>query len=428
MARVGSIARITAVGPTQLTDGGILMKKWSILLYMAGDNNLSGAALQDLQELASVGSNETINIVVELDQPGGASRYLVPADTTNTFLQKPIQVLGNINTGDPVTLSEFITWGLTNYPAENTMLILWNHGSGWRPFPSARNQNPPIIRTLFNHAPRFGARWIGFDQTTNDALDMSELRSALTKTIERGLLTKFNVIVFDACLMSSLEVASQVHDFTDWIIASPYREPTDGWPYDRALSAFKTNPSIGILEFLKGAATAYVESYRRGASKPDEVVSISILDMARLASSAAQIGQFADLLKKKLMTNRIIYKGILASARDGVRTFQDREYVDITDFSSRVATLMNSYGINDNELAEACTLLRNHFGGDTSVVTEHETWEDGPYPAPNNVGFSVFYPATKPAPDSSIVEAYRNLEFTREFPSWWAFIEEYFSV
>ena len=42
--------------------------KWTVMVYMAGDNNLESAAMVDLKEMARVGSTSAVNIVVQLDR------------------------------------------------------------------------------------------------------------------------------------------------------------------------------------------------------------------------------------------------------------------------------------------------------------------------------------------------------------------------
>ncbi len=41
---------------------------WTILVYLAGDNNLEESAIIDLNEMEQVGSTNNINIVVEMDR------------------------------------------------------------------------------------------------------------------------------------------------------------------------------------------------------------------------------------------------------------------------------------------------------------------------------------------------------------------------
>jgi hypothetical protein len=42
--------------------------KWTFMVYMAGDNNLDGAALRDIAEMAQAGSTKEVNILVQLDR------------------------------------------------------------------------------------------------------------------------------------------------------------------------------------------------------------------------------------------------------------------------------------------------------------------------------------------------------------------------
>ena len=45
-------------------------KQWTVMVWMAGDNNLEDAALDDLQELKQVGSTDDVDILVQLDRMG----------------------------------------------------------------------------------------------------------------------------------------------------------------------------------------------------------------------------------------------------------------------------------------------------------------------------------------------------------------------
>ena len=42
--------------------------KWTVMVYMAGDNNLDGAVLRDIAEMAKVGSTRDVNVLVQLDR------------------------------------------------------------------------------------------------------------------------------------------------------------------------------------------------------------------------------------------------------------------------------------------------------------------------------------------------------------------------
>jgi hypothetical protein len=50
---------------------------WTFMVFMAGDNNLDGAALRDITEMAQAGSTAEVNIIAQLDRAGGGSHLAV---------------------------------------------------------------------------------------------------------------------------------------------------------------------------------------------------------------------------------------------------------------------------------------------------------------------------------------------------------------
>ena len=54
------------MGKAQSNDSG--KAKWTFLVYMAGDNNLDGAALLDIAEMARAGSTKDVHVLVQLDR------------------------------------------------------------------------------------------------------------------------------------------------------------------------------------------------------------------------------------------------------------------------------------------------------------------------------------------------------------------------
>jgi hypothetical protein len=46
-------------------------KQWTIMVYLAGDNNLDSAGVTDLKEMKEVGSTEQVNVTAQFDRWGG---------------------------------------------------------------------------------------------------------------------------------------------------------------------------------------------------------------------------------------------------------------------------------------------------------------------------------------------------------------------
>jgi hypothetical protein len=53
---------------SKVANNAASLAKWTFLVYMAEDNNLDGAALRDIAEMARAGSTKDVNILVQLDR------------------------------------------------------------------------------------------------------------------------------------------------------------------------------------------------------------------------------------------------------------------------------------------------------------------------------------------------------------------------
>jgi len=154
------------------------------MVYIDGDNSLDSYAWDDLMELESVSSTDEINIVTQLDafnSCNGTFRYYItgsaPGASYPLYPGDIVQTLQEQNMADPATLTSFVNWAATNYPAEKYLLVLWNHGGGWREY----------------DIPTKGVIW---DDTSGDFMTMAELVQGLD-----GVNEGIDIIGFDACLM-----------------------------------------------------------------------------------------------------------------------------------------------------------------------------------------------------------------------------------
>src|SRR5206468_99575 len=101
-------------------------RRWTVLVYLAGDNSLDSAAVADLNEMKTVGSTSAVALVAQIDRSGsrGAERYVLRKDTA--LAEDMVKSLGETNTGDPAVLEAFVTWAIASYPAEHYLLVIWN--------------------------------------------------------------------------------------------------------------------------------------------------------------------------------------------------------------------------------------------------------------------------------------------------------------
>lgn len=289
--------------------------KWTFMVYLAGDNNLSEAGDKDLGEMRTVGSSGDVNVVAEFDNAGdaGTVRYHVRQDGDG---EEPVS-LGETDSGSPEVLLDFIGWAAESYPAERYGLVLWNHGGGWEPSEmdrvaaevraenysvreaSERSSSPlgkvffrPTLRTIFNlRSPQLRA--ICCDDGSGHSLDTVELGKVLAGARDK-LGQPLDLLGMDACLMSNFEVAYQARPYTNFVVASEESEPNDGWPYDAVLSKLVEEPGLATADLAAYIVEAYIKSYAdRNYPGP---VTQAALDLSAIGGVAAPLDALAAAL------------------------------------------------------------------------------------------------------------------------------------
>jgi hypothetical protein len=256
--------------------------EWTFLVYLDGDNNLEEAGIDDFLEMASVGSNADVKIVVQFDRISGYdSSYDDWTDTRRGIVNSGDvpdaswgSSIGEANMGDPATLVAFVEWGMQNYPASRYAVVLWDHGSGWR-----RREEPPPFKAVC---------WD--DSSGGDSLRMQEVRTAL-QTIETNEQQP-DLLGLDACLMAMVEVAYEIREHADVMVGSERSVPNDGWPYNNILGVLVGDPTMSAAELGAGIVLLYYASY--GGSQTH-----SATDLPEVGSLASTVDSLAQTLIDK---------------------------------------------------------------------------------------------------------------------------------
>lgn len=282
------------------------LKKWTILQYSAADNDLYRYMIDDLDEAEVVGSTDTMNIVAQVDHGGsqGAQRLHIATDSREGLNSPVVQELGDTDMANPQTLADFIEWGVKNYPAQNYMVIISDHGDGW------------------NGACQ--------DYSAGTWMSLPQIQEGLQKARE-ATGRKIDVLGFDACLMASTEVAHQLKNEADFLVASEETESATGWPYTRLL-----NPEM-LLTFAQALSTQLNMSPRelaehvvRTAQKDvDSLPTMSAIDMSKVDG----LVRATDELGKALQNT----SGNAATLQELAQDTQSFSgYKDLYDFADRL--------------------------------------------------------------------------------------------
>lgn len=289
--------------------------EWTLMIYLAGDNNLAAAGEADLREMRMVGSTPEVNVIAQFDNAGdvGTTRYHVQRRGVG---ERPIS-LGKTDSGSPVVLSDFVKWAVDEFPARRYALVLWNHGNGWAPTEVNRvaeavnakdydrrdmavrgyaSLHNVFFRTTLERILQLDTmaeRAICMDDGSGHSIDTVELGTVL-QGITATLGKPLDLLGMDACLMSTLEVAYQARLYARYIVASEELEPPAGWPYHAVLGALIQRPDMPTAELATRIVHAYVRSYAQKRSKAS--VTQAALDLAQVEVVASATDDLADAL------------------------------------------------------------------------------------------------------------------------------------
>ncbi len=257
---------------------------YTVLIYMIGSDfeTRKYTASNDIQEMVNASPDSNINIVLQTGGgiQGDASEIDFSSVQRHQIVNNTIQNLmdlGHKNMAESTTLSDFINWGVSEFPAKKYAIIFWDHGSGIHGFGKDVNFN-------------------------NDALSPSELFNGFYYGLN-GTGVNFELIGFDACLMSSLEVASKLYYFSNYMVASEEIEPEWGWNYTDIIKNLDTNPNqsghtLGktIIDSYSNSSRYLSESEKYGTHHE---ITLSLINMTNIP----QLVNHVNSLSKSIKTN-----------------------------------------------------------------------------------------------------------------------------
>ena len=365
-------------------------KNWAFLAYIAGDNNLSDAGLADIDEMADVGSSPQVHAGVQIDTEGehdGSVRYeITEPDATGTAHRTTIERLPESDSGAPETLRAFLKWGFDRYPADNRLVVVWNHGAGFR-------------------THRLRVKDIAFDDY-GTSLDIPELAGTLRKAGARPS-NRIAILGFDACLMNMVEIVHHLRKRVEFVVGSEQTEPNDGWPYDKVLADMRRGGAPAQIS--RKIVDRYIRSYR---STGEQDVTQSAVRTDATDAVVVALGK----LGRRLAQNIGTWGSALRSVRTRVQTYEEyTDYADLVDLAGLV-----SRKIRDDEVK---ALTRGVVAASNAAVVANGRYGRG---VRRSNGLSVWFPADRPT-YINFRAKYQALDCTRRHRGWVEFLDAYHS-
>ncbi|MEZ6089617.1 MAG: clostripain-related cysteine peptidase [Pirellulaceae bacterium] len=274
--------------------GDQAVDRWTFLVYMTA-SDLERYAEADINELeiAAAGLPADVNLLVMLDQSDGfvrdtrggfreaysfatgdqqawgdAGYAIVQRDLDSARIATRFQRIGERNSGDPGTLTDFIRWGRTIAPAERYGLIMWDHGSGL----DGTNRD---------------------EESAGDLLTTDELIAAID-----GVASDFelDLLFFDACLMATAEVSTALRGSARYVIASQENIAGRGLDYRSAFAPLQAVGGGRDIE-ARTLASSIVQSYTEQYVGRYTTDTLSVVETSAMSQVTAAL---RDLVEQSL--------------------------------------------------------------------------------------------------------------------------------
>jgi hypothetical protein len=377
---------------------------WTVLVYMAADNSLESYGIEDINEMETIGSTSQATVLVQIDRkPGGDAgngdwtttrRYRITQDSDEALIGSELLAdLGELNMADPATLTDFVQWGVRNYPAQHYLLVLWDHGQGWQS--RALMAQPREVRAIH------------IDETSGmDDMSLPELGQAFAP------LPRMDIVLFDACLMGMLEVAHSIANSADIMIASEEEIPVTGQPYQSLVRRLVYDPNIEPGAVASAVVDDYISHYA-GISSP---CTLSALNLTRLGDLVTATDDLASAMTSEVDA----WRSEIRLAAEQTQHFQsDRvgnstytDYRDLYDFAWRVrgsvlSVPLRTAASNVISAIDSLVIAQRNTGG--SVANSH--------------GVSIYLP-TPGTRSQALLTQYAGISFGRD-TQWDEFLAAY---
>ena len=235
----------------------------TMLVYLGTDNNFSNEAAEKIEIFKNNWDKNIYgNLFVYADAGKNSvlvhiyynKRLGVIADTVETYQAE--------NSANPATLTRVLNRVKNYCPAASSYgLVVLSHGSGWLP----AEMSWPSIR----------ARSVIIDTSTKEDKNYMEIWD-----FANAIPYKLDFVVFDVCFMGAVEVAYELKEKADYVVASPAEVLVPGFAYSTMMQhLFSPVPDVTAVarEFYEyyNSKTGYYRSATVSVVKTSELEALA---------------------------------------------------------------------------------------------------------------------------------------------------------
>ena len=298
-------------------------KEWTIMVYMAGDNNLSDDMItgligmknhfekrDDIALLAYYdGGTPTVDtIYVDFTDSDGSKK--IYNRTTTLGCEPKIEYRKEEGTSY-YSICNFVEWCKKQQPADKYALIFSGHSDVF------------VQSALF------------IDETSYSYLSVQEFRRIMqnvSKILEKD---KIDVLGFDSCAMNTLEVGYELRNVASMMVGSQGNVPGMGWDYGKIVknldNSTKKLKKEDVAEILVESFAETNEDYARFGGRSIDIAGCDLGEMKKVSKAVNQLSKNLETALKDSRVGKQTQQIILTSHWE-CQTYQFDQAIDILDF------------------------------------------------------------------------------------------------
>lgn len=386
--------------------------KWKIMVYISADGLLANFAVESLKQLKRAAGGGVV-VVARLDtnEISHAKQYIFAESNALSSLDSKAETAdppAGVKVPSANDLMDFINKAVETPPqAKHHALFLWGHG-------------PEL---LSNEGPRNEAEAAEERKNPGNPIERryltpSELKEALSKTELAKQEKKIDILGLDACSMSMAEIATELEEYVNYMVASQDDVPDQSFPYGDILFRLReptnaddaSDASKMITEEYRKAYLDYITNARTGF----RAFTLSAVDLAD-----KKMKLLTDALKT--LANTLLQLSLnpgagrkIFEARRNAQGFVFGLFVDIVDLCDK----LEANDIDPVFLNPACAKVREAINGMVINNCVHKSPVENDTPAGVQVdaihGLSIYFPYRIPDKTEELQELRKG---GRQLPS-----------
>jgi len=432
---------------------------WTVMVYLAGDNNLTTECMFALTEMKHAAFGKQLNVIAQFDPSDphlpthryhikrrGKRKtfrhdiidraYFVAGDGEVRFTHESrrAQALAadrkreqelcrpelyecnltaspaeetvatdDTDTGSPITLYNFISFCIEEYPADHYLVVLSGHAGG--------TERDYLLK----------------DESSARSLTFNELKNVFRRVKQDRNGKAIDIVGMDNCLMSMAEICYELRGLAEIVVGSESFSPASGWPYREVLQRLAEDfaaPDVPQRQSVAdSAARAIVHEYVNYYANywlAGLSVTQSALSVCKVEKLREEIDRLADLMEQQLVAEwrkdgmsaaeRTFHNALLLAHWEA-QSYNGEQFVDLFDFCDRLETRLAGGAV-----AEQCRMVKEFLSNDF-VLTSCYSGAAYQY----SYGVSLYFPW------SDVAATYWNLDFVKDAKAsgWGSFLKTY---